>query len=427
MAGTTGETVKVEVKQVAELVREVAVEIPAEQVTTAIDKKYDEVRRSVTIKGFRKGKAPLDMVKKMYSEDIKMEIAEHLIETTYPQAIRDNDLKVASRPLVTDVAYDDHGAFRYTAKVEVFPVIGKVLYDGLKIESTDTAVTDAEVADYSNSIRERFADIREVTRPVQAGDLVKVHLVKTHDPGNALKQTEIPEADVDLSSHLTIKEFREELPGMKIGDTKEIKVTYASDYSDPAFAGKEIHYNCTVNGVREKILPEFNDGFAKMTRQAETALELRLKIRQEIERQKKEEERQRQKSQLMHQMCEKNPVPIPEGLVQDYMAAMLEDIRKQDPNSKIDEVEFKTAYKDMAINALRWDMLTDKLAEQETIEVSQQDTENVIKRFAEAYKVTPEEASQALTKSGRASSIRTSILERKVVDFLFEKAGIKNN
>jgi len=417
--------VKVEVKQVAELVRELAVEIPAEQVTSAIEKKYDEVRRSVTIKGFRKGKVPMDMVKKMYAEDIKMEIAEHLIETSYPQAIRDHDLKVASRPLVTEVAYDDSGVFRYTAKVEIFPVIGKVAYDGLKIESVDTTVTDADVADYSNSIRERFADIREVTRQVQAGDLVKVHLVKTHDPGNALKQAEIPEAEIDLASHLTVKEFREELPGMKIGDAKQIKVIYAADYSDPVFAGKEIHYTCTVKGVREKILPEFDDSFAKMTRQAETALELRLKIRQEIERQKKEEERQRQKSQLMHQMCEKNPVPIPEGLVQDYLAAMLEDIRKQDTDAKIDEKQFEAGYKDMATNALRWDMLTDKLAEQEKIEVSQQDTENVIKRFAETYKVTPEEASQALTKSGRASSIRTSILERKVVDFLFEKAGIK--
>ncbi|MEK7774422.1 MAG: trigger factor, partial [Candidatus Zixiibacteriota bacterium] len=331
---------KVEVKQVAELVRELAVEIPAEQVTTAIEKRYEEVRRTVTIKGFRKGKAPLDMVKKMYGEDIKIEVAENLIELTYPQAVKDNALQVASRPLVTDVTFDDHGAFKYTAKVEVFPVIEKVVYDGLKIETTDTTVTDLEVNDYSNAIRERFADIREVTRPVQAGDLVKVHLLKTHDPGNALKQGEIPEAEIDLGSMLTVKEFREELPGMKIGDAKVIKVIYASDYTDPVFAGKEIHYTCTIKGVREKNLPEFDDGFAKMTRQAETALELRLKIRQEIERQKKDDDRQRQKGQLMHLMCEKNPVPIPEGLVADYLAAMLEDVRKQDPNAKIDETEF---------------------------------------------------------------------------------------
>ena len=276
---------KVEVKQVAELVRELAIEIPAEQVTTAIEKRYEEVRRSVTIKGFRKGKAPLDMVKKMYAEDIKIEVAENLIESTYPLAVRDKELQVASRPLVTDVAYDDHGAFRYTAKVEVFPVIEKVVFDGLKIETADITVTDAEVADYSNAIRERFADIREVTRSVQTRDLVKVRLIKTHDPGNALKQDEIPEAEIDLGSALTVKEFRETLPGMNIGETKEVKVTYTADYTDPVFAGKEIHYTCTVKSIREKILPEFDDGFAKMTRQAETALELKLKIRQEIERQ----------------------------------------------------------------------------------------------------------------------------------------------
>ncbi len=414
--------VKVELKELEDLGRELTVEVEPDLVNEKLDARYQEVRKGVTIKGFRKGKAPMHMIKSMYESEVRADVADDVIKATLPQAVQEKELRVAATPAITALDYRDNGGITYTAKLEVFPEIETVTTDGLKVTTREIEVADEEVEEAIESIRKTAADRREVNREVRAGDVVVVDLKKIYDPQLLLTEDSFPESVIDLDHPHTLQVFKDQLPGMKAGEKKELEVNYHKNYSEPRFAGATITYEVAVTSVQEQILPEFDDHFAKATQQAETALELRMKIRKNIQEQKKDELRRMQKNEIVRQICENNKVPIPNGLVNEYLDGMIEDIKRSNPG--LDEAEARNSYQGVAVNTLRWNLLYHKLAQQERIEVLPADTENAIKRFAENYNMTMEQAKDALQKSGRVTSIRDTILEQKVFEFLLNKAEV---
>lgn len=414
---------KVEVTELEGLYRQLAVEVPQNRFQEEMDKELEQLRRKVTLKGFRKGKAPMNMIKSNYGESVKTEVIDKLIKATYPEAISSQTLKVASPPQVTDLKIEDDGSFSYKAKVEVFPDIKKVVFDGIKLTTTDTEATDAEVDEFIETLRDRQAEMREVNRAAKADDIVVLDMTKVKDPKLAVEQTDFPETTVDLSHGMTLKEFKEQIPGMNAGEEKDIAVKYADDYSDSRLAGAEITYKARLKAVKEKILPEVDDAFAKASAEAETVLELRLNIREEIKRQKEEGQNRSFKSQIITQMNEKNPVPVPESMIENYLHSVIEDLTRQKAEFKEDEI--RKMYRLMGEQTIRWQILYHQLAEQEKIEVLPSDTEKVIGRMAQQYKITGEQAKESMLRSGRADDIRESLLEEKVLDLISGRAKKK--
>ncbi len=414
---------KVEVTELEGLYRELAVEIPQNRFQEEMDKELEQLRLRVTLKGFRKGKAPMNMIKSNYGESVKSDVIDKLIKATYPEAISSQTLKVASPPQVTDLKIEDDGSFSYKAKVEVFPDIKKVVFDGLKLTTTDTEASDAEVDEFIETLRDRRAEMRDVDRAATASDVVVLDMTKIKDLKLAVDQTDFPDTTVDLSNAMTLKEFKEHIPGMKVGEEKDIEVKYADDYSDSRLAGTEITYRAKLKAVKEKILPEVDDAFAKAAAEAETVLELRLKIRKEITRQKEEGQNRNFKSQIITQMNEKNPVPVPESMIENYILSVIEDLTRQ--KADFQEEEIRKMYRVMGEQTIRWQILYHQLAEQEKIEVLPSDTEKVIGRMAQQYKITGEQAKEAMLRSGRADDIRESLLEEKVLDLISGRAKKK--
>jgi len=415
--------VKVQVKELEGLYRELEVQVPAEAFNQELEKEFEDVRRKVTLKGFRRGKAPMNVIKSNYAESVRADVVEKLIKATYPEAVTSQTLKVASPPQVSDLKFQDDGSFTYKAKVEVFPEISKVKFDGLELVSGDIEVTDKEVNDFIEMLRNRRADFRTVSRPAGETDTVIVDLTKTSDPKLALKQASFPDTSIDLSSPLTVKEFKDGLAGTKVGDETEMTVKYKDDYSDKGLAGAEITYKAKVKEIKEKLLPDIDDAFSKSVADAVTVLELRLKAREEIKRQKEDGQNKRFKSEVIRQMAEINKVPVPETMVEHYLHNVIEDLNKQ--KAQFDEKEIRRMYGPIGEETIRWQMLFHKLAEQEKIEVLPSDTEKVINRMAEAYKITMEQAKAALARSGRIEDIKDSLLEEKVLDLLVGRAKKK--
>lgn len=413
---------KAEVKELDELKREISIELTPEQFNQTLENKFAELKKETTLEGFRKGKIPLDMIKSKFGDSAKQEVLNDLIKNSYPEAIKQNGLRVASFPTITGVDLAEDGTFRYTATMEVFPEIKKVDYSKLEISEADIEVKDSEVDEYVEQLLKHHSDLREVTRPAQDSDIITADLEKLSDSKMLIKDSSFADSQIDLSNPSTIKEFREQIPGMKSGDEKEIVVKYADDYPDPNFAGAEIKYLCKVKKVNERIMPELNDGFAKTAGIAETALEMKLKIRSEIQRQKTESLIKQQKGMLIGQICKRNPIAVPVASVNDYLDNIVEEIKQK--GEKFNEEELRNHYRPIGENSFRWNMLYLKLSEQEKIEVSATDTENLIKRFAENYKMTPEQAKEALQKSGRIADLRESLLEDKVLDFLIGQAKV---
>jgi len=161
--------VKIEVKHSEGLKRELSIEVPSDRVQTAMDQKFEEVKRSVTLKGFRKGKAPMNMIRSAYADEVRADVVDELIKATLPEAVKQETLNVASRPTLTNLNFNDDGGFTYTATLEVFPEIPSVTFDKLEIPTYEISVPDSEVDEVMTYFRKRHADIRPVQREAREG------------------------------------------------------------------------------------------------------------------------------------------------------------------------------------------------------------------------------------------------------------------
>ncbi|MCX6834403.1 MAG: trigger factor [candidate division Zixibacteria bacterium] len=414
--------VMVKVENGEGLTRKVSVEVPAETFQTEMEKKLDELRQGITLKGFRKGKAPLEMVRSQYGDQVKADVVDELFRKSLSSAIDDHKLNLAGRPKVTALDLADDGKLSYEAELEVFPEIARVEYDGLALQGEELTVADSDVDEIVQHYRKHHSQLRPLDRAALDGDVVVVDLIKIADPNKTLPTDSFPDSQIDLGSAATIKEFKELLPGMKAGDEKQVEVVYEKDYSDPVFAGAHITYNCKVKSVNERILPEVNDVFAKQTGLGETALEFRLKIRERLLAEKQSVQRRMHRREIVELVCNRNDVPIPESPINEYLDNVVKDFKEQ--GEPFDEKELRERYRPVGVKSMRWDLLWRRLAEQEKIEVLPDDTENWIKGFATYHNVSVDQAKESLRKAGKLRELRDSILEEKAIDFLLSKAII---
>jgi trigger factor len=406
------------------LVREIEIEIPAEVVDAAFAETYHKYSKEAKIPGFRPGKAPLSVIKSRFNDAIRDDVLNDLIRQSYPAAVKEQNLAVASMPTIPTFELKEGLPLKYIARLEVMPVIDSVVCDGLELPKIEIEVKDSEVDSVVEYLQKKHSELRPVNRAATASDILIADLVKLEDPDNILKGDEFKGNEIDLASPMTVKEFRETLVGIKAGEERELTVNYPTDYSDDRFAGKSLKYICRVSEVKERILPEMTDAFAKQTGGVETVLELRLKIREDLKKQKESDYDKAKRNDLMRQILEKNMFLIPESMITDYLDAVVKDHKKNYEN--VEEKQVREQYRPMAVNWIRWQLLINRLAEMEKIEVSPIDTENWIKRFAENYRMEIDKAKEVLSKSGRIQEIRDSILEDKIFDFLFQKVTYRS-
>jgi len=403
------------------LVREIEIEIPAETVDAAFAEAYHKYRKEAKIKGFRPGKAPLTVIKGKFQAAIYEDVLQELVNKSYPDAVREHKLDIASHPKFPDLNLREGEPFVYTARVEIMPELNEVDFSGLTLPQDEIEVRDDEVDTVVEYLRKKHADVRPVERTAEKDDIVIVDLNKLEDPGNVLEGDSFAETEIDLGSGYTVKEFRDAIIGSKAGDEREITVEYPDDYSDERFAGKHVKYSAKIKEVKHRVLPPADDAFAKKTGEVETMLEMRLKIHNDLKLQKERDRRQFNRDEIRRQLNEKNEIPIPDAMVKNYLDSLVEEFKQK--NQPFEEDKVAEQYGPMAVSSLRWNMLMHQLAKSEKIEVLPSDTENWIKAFAEGYQMKFDEARDMLAKSGRIQEIRETILEDKVYDFLMAKVN----
>ncbi|MCP4706803.1 MAG: hypothetical protein GY865_19570, partial [candidate division Zixibacteria bacterium] len=230
-------------------------------------------------------------------------------------------------------------------------------------------------------------------------DVIKIDIEKTADEEKVLDAEKFDDVDIDLSSDLTVVEFKEHLPGLKVGEEKEVEVKYPEDYNNKVLAGKAIKYLCKVKEVKERILPELTDAFAStVDEKIATMLELKLKVREDLGKQKNADQEKWQSNEIQRQFLDKNQFDVPNGMVENYLDSMMEEFKKQ--KQEVDE-NSREQYRPMAVNGIRWSLLTNKIMTDEKIEVLPEDTEKWIKRFADNYNMDIAKAKEVLSGTGR--------------------------
>jgi trigger factor len=291
--------------------RVLSFQVPAQEMERARAAVKAELRRELRIPGFRKGKVPPGYIDKNYADVVATDAVRNMLPLVYEQGLARERLHPLGDPRFENVEFED-GGLRFDAVIDVRPDVEITGYDRLRVQAPRQVVADEDVNRAVASLRERLAVYETVDRPATAEDTVVIDYVPLAADGKPDEPSRVKGYGVALSSESLLDEFRTGLVGMKAGDEKEIGVTYPADFSDTDLAGNSKTFQVRMGEVKQKLLPELDDAFAKRIDPSSAGLlELRLRIRKELEAEEDVRHRREVDDKLVDAVIAGNPLKFP--------------------------------------------------------------------------------------------------------------------
>lgn len=422
---------KTSVESLGPVEKRLRVEIPADEVSAKVKEKYAEVKRHAPVRGFRPGKAPIDMVKRQFGDYVMSSVAEELINGSLETAAKENKLTVLSRPVLDEAKVVEGEPFSYTATFEVLPEVTPKDYLGLAVTRETSSVSDADVEKALDEIRESFAEYRAVERPAASGDLVDaVYSAKSGDESIA--------ADVNHSFSLGSgyplgKEFDAKIEGVKAGEERSFDVAYPDDSPVGRCAGKSVVFNVAAQAVREKKLPEINEEFVKNFDGIADLADLRVKLRERLVADGDERVRLTREGEIRDALLSANEFVVPPSMVEREMAHQVEETLRNlsaqgiDPSKiKLDPEKMRERFGPSAEKSVRMLLLLNAIADVEGLDAAGDDFEAEYVRMSEATKMDVAKVREFYVRSeDQLDALRDAIRRRKTMAFLEEKSVAK--
>jgi trigger factor len=416
--------------------RELELEIPAENVTKATEKVAREFARVARVPGFRPGKAPVTLIRRRFAEDIQGEVLQSLVPDFLEKALTEKNLTPVSQPHVDQVNFADGGPLKFRATFEVLPEFELGDYKNVEVEIEAIEVGDAEVNKTLEEMRKRAATFVPVEgRNVQNGDYAVLKLMGT--PAGGGEPVQADDVLCHVGAEETLASFTENLLGAAVGETKRFEARYPDDYPDPKLAGKSYNYAVEVRAIKEKRLPELNDEFAKDISSGgkdavATLAELRTRIRENLDAAREERHSSEAREKILETLVKRHDFPVPEALVEHQMDVRLERVVRSlaaqgvDPRAvNVDWVTLRRRQHDRAVDDVKAEILLDRLATSEKMEVSDEDLDKEIVQLAERSGESAASMRARLTKQGALDRMKSKLRSDKVLDWLYHSARIQ--
>ena len=421
---------KTSVDAVSGVERKITVEIPAEEVDRRIEREFADLRRSVPLRGFRKGKAPMEMVKRMFRDSVEAEVSERLVRESLSEVVKEKDLKVLSLPGVDGAKIVPGRDFVFSATVEVIPEVQPVDYKGIPVVREKVRVTDEDVSAAVERLRESFAQFHPVEgRGAAESDLVEFGFTAVAG-GEPVDRSDA--TAVVLSGGMPYgEEFERRMLGVEPGTARAFEVVYPEDFRNPKYAGRTVAFDVKVSAVREKKLPEMDDAFAKQFGDVDGLEDLKKKIRERLAAEGEERSRHAAEEALRKALAERNPFDVPATLVKRQTIAMMQDTLRRLASQGVDlkkmNLDVDKMSERFAPNAermVRVSLLVDAIARKENIDASFSEIDAEMKAMAEAEGIEYEKVREMHSSEERMDALRDRLLERKVMGFLMENANV---
>lgn len=415
-----------QVNEIDPVTVEVQVEVPWDRVKKSLDDSYGKLQKSARVRGFRPGKAPRSVLQKLYGPQISNEVIATLVEEGLLEAVQQHELAVVASPEVRSLPTIAKGApLSFTAKIEVRPKVEAIVLEGLAIERPSSDVGDDEVAAEIERLRQQHAEIvtPDEPRPARAGDLLTVDYTVEID-GEPREDMKAEGRPVELGSGRLLPEFDEGLTGKQVGEEIAIRVAYDAENPNVDLRNKRALFRVTIRDLREKVLPELDDELAKDLGEYETLDELRQKTREKLVEAAKNRAQSSLREQVIEQLVEKNPVPVPPSLIDQQEQAMRRELAflAQIAGPGFD-FGASDEMRDRAEKKVRAALLMGELARREKLTVEPEEIDARLQQIAEASgkhiaKVRVEYAGE------KRESLANKLLEDKLLDFLLERATV---
>ncbi len=375
------------------------IEVPAEEFEKAIEQAYQKANGKITLPGFRKGKAPRKMIEKMYGAGVFYEDAANiLIPKAYDEALKDCEETIVSRPTIDVTQIEAGKPFIFTAEVALKPEVTLGEYKGVEVPKQEINVTEEEIQAEVDKEREnnsRTIDVED--RGVEQGDLIKLDFDGSVDgvPFQGGKAEDYP---LTVGSGSFIPGFEDQLVGAKIGEEKEVKVTFPEDYHAEDLKGKEAVFKCTVKEIKVKELPEADDEFAKDVSEFDTLAEYKEDIKKNLTEKKEAAAKREKENAAVAKAVENATMEIPDAMINEQVRRMTDDFTRRIESQGItlqqymqftgmDTDKLVEQMKPEALKRIQNSLVLEAIAKAENIEISDERLDEEIAKMAERYKM----------------------------------------
>ena len=420
----------VQIEEVGALARKISITLPADNVQSKMKEAYDKLKKEVKLKGFRRGKVPRTIIEKHYKPQVEGEVGEKLVQDTYFDAIEKEGIDPVVHPDIKSANFNDDGSFTYVAEVELRPTFELAQYKGLEIEKEEILVTDEEIQLELEEMRKNLAPLQTVVdRPIQNGDVVVVDFQGFHD-GEAMPQIKNDNFTFDVGSGKMGPEFEEKLVGMQKGEEGTHEVDLPENHPNPMLKGKKVEFRIVVKEVKERVLPELDDEFAKDAGEEFTTLdELKQSVRDRITKMREERAEGVLTDRVMQKLLENHDFEVPKKLVAFEIEQMIKQTEQQFEQSGMSlEAAGLTREKlaeqnaEMATKRVRGDFVLKKIAEVEEIKLADEDMERGFKRIGDMYNMPVAKVKEFFKNRDDLLPLMNELLNEKILGFLREQA-----
>ena len=408
--------------------------IEAKKFDEAIMKVYTKSAKYFNIPGFRKGKAPFNIVERMYGDEIFYEDAfNELVPPIYDKEIEENKLEVVSRPDIHIENMKKGEDLVFTATVQTKPEVVLGQYKGVELKKVEYKVTDEDVNHELEHMQEHNARIITVEdRPVKEKDIAVIDFEGFVD-GKAFEGGKAENHELEIGSNTFIPGFEDQIIGMKAGEEKDINVTFPEDYFSKDLAGKEATFKVKLHEIKEKKLPTLDDEFAKDVSEFDTLNDLKTSIKEKKQAQNDDRAKHETESLAIEAVSNNTPIDIPSGMIETEIDAMIRDLEQQLSYQGINldqylhminktRKEIEDNYKEQAEKNVKSRLVLEAIIKEEKLEASDDEVSAKIKEMATNYGRKEEELNKnEALKEYLANNIKTE----KAIDLIVKNAKIK--
>jgi trigger factor len=430
------EGISVEISEGGDCRRTISIEVEPGLLEDEKAKVLAGLVRDVTIPGFRKGKAPRNVVQQRFAEEIHTEAVKSLLPDAYAHAVTSENLRPIGDPVFRDIKVEDEKPMSFKVEVEVEPVIELSDYRDVKVDREEVKVEDEEIDKVLENLREKYVDYVAVEREAGTTDVVVLDYVPTGEGIEGDEAKKVEDYPVQLGAGQLFPEFEEAVIGKKPGDEGSAEIAYPEDYKPERLAGRKVKYEFTVKEVKEKKLPELDDEFApKVDEKFKTMKELREDIGRRMRVEKEDEARRKMEEAAIDRILEANPFDVPGTMIDRYKSELAKEDEKrrnmagvgaEEDEDKKKEIE--ELFDRIARRSIKRFFLIDRIAGLEEIRVTDAEVEAEIESIAESGGRPIDEIKPYFEKGGeQRRNLMGRIRERRVFDLILGRKSEEKN
>ena len=420
---------QVTVENTSDLERKMRVTIPSDEVEVQVTEKIKQTAKQVRLKGFRPGKVPLKEVKRRFGAGIRQEVSSEVIQSTYGQALQQEDINPAGMPKIEDVKIEEGQDLEYTAVFEVFPEVEVAGFDGIEVEKLSSQVEDDDLDKMIQTLREQRTEFSDVERAAVDGDKLNIDFEGFVDD-EAFEGGKAESADIVLGSGQMIPGFEEGLIGLSGGDEKDLEVTFPEDYQADNLAGKAAVFKIKVNSVSGPVLPELDDEFFTLFDVKEGGLEaFREEVKSNMQRELDASIKAKVKNQVMDGLDATNELELPQALLDEEVNRMRQEAVQQfgggqgapqiDPSVLPAEM-----FSDQAGKRVKLALIINAIVEKNELAPDEDKVRETIETMASSYEDPEQVINFYYSNEQQLSQIRNVVLEEQIVDLVLESAKV---